>query len=51
MINQFVTLYGVDLEIVGIQKHGELNKDQEELMGKVLDYYLERNVSCVFTIS
>ncbi len=44
MINQFVTLYGVDLEIVGIQKHGELNKDQEELMGKVLDYYLERNV-------
>ncbi|WP_027185061.1 universal stress protein [Desulfovibrio inopinatus] len=50
MINQIVTLYGVDLEIVGVQKHGSLKKDQEQVMGNVLDYYLERNVRALLRL-
>ncbi|MDK2957610.1 MAG: hypothetical protein PWQ57_3108 [Desulfovibrionales bacterium] len=44
MINQLVTLYGVDLEIVGVMNHGELKENVERKMREVLDYYVERGV-------
>lgn len=50
MINQLVTLYGVDLEIAGVLKHGELREDVERTMGQVLDYYLERDVRALVKV-
>jgi nucleotide-binding universal stress UspA family protein len=43
-INQLVTLYKVDLEIVGVMNHGELKENVERKMREVLDYYVERGV-------
>ncbi|MGE4291768.1 MAG: universal stress protein [Desulfovibrio sp.] len=50
MINQLVTFHGVDLEIAGVLKRGELREDVERKMGEVLDYYLERGVRALVRV-
>ncbi|MFW5489813.1 MAG: universal stress protein [Desulfovibrio sp.] len=50
LINQCVTLYGADLEIVGVLKHGELKDEVEAKMGEVLDYYLERGIKALLRV-
>lgn len=44
LINQLVTMHNADLEIVGVQKRGELRESVEGKMGEVLDYYLGRGI-------
>ncbi|WP_022660229.1 universal stress protein [Paucidesulfovibrio longus] len=50
MINQLVTLYGVDLEIAGVLKRGELREEVERKMGEVLDYYIQRGVRALVKV-
>lgn len=50
LINQWVTLYGADLEIVGVLKRGELREAVETKMGEVLDYYLHRDVRALIRV-
>lgn len=50
MINQLVTLHGVDLEVAGVLKNGELREEVERKMGEVLDYYLERDVRALVKV-
>jgi len=50
LINQCVTLYGAQLEVVGILKRGELREDVEAKMGEVLDYYLSRGVQALLRV-
>jgi len=44
LINQWVTLYGAELEVAGVLKRGDLPEDVEAKMAEVLDYYLSRNI-------
>lgn len=49
-INQLVTVYGAELEIVGVLKHGELQEHVESKMGDVLNYYLDRGVQALIRV-
>ncbi|QGY39473.1 universal stress protein [Pseudodesulfovibrio cashew] len=44
LINQWVTLYGAELEVAGVLKHGDLRENVEAKMTEVLDYYLDRGI-------
>ena len=50
LINQCVTLYGAELEVVGVLKRGELKEDVEAKMGEVLDYYLKRDIRALVRV-
>ena len=50
MINQLVTLYNVDLEIVGVLNKGEIREDVERTMAEVLDYYIQRDVQALVKV-
>lgn len=44
LINQWVTLYGAELEVAGVLRHGDLKEEVESKMAEVLDYYLSRDI-------
>ena len=44
MINQLVTLYGVELEVVGLKTKDNLKTGVDRKMTQILDYYKERNI-------
>jgi len=50
LINQCVTLYGAELEVVGVLKRGELKEDVEGKMGEILKYYLDRDVRALVRV-
>jgi nucleotide-binding universal stress UspA family protein len=50
MINQLVTFYNAELEIVGILKHSQLKSEVEQQMGEVLDYYLKHNIRALVRV-
>lgn len=50
LINQCVTLYGAELEVVGVLRRGELKEDVEAKMGEVLGYYLDRDVRALVRV-
>ncbi len=44
LINQLVTLYHADLEIIGVADAGGLKADVDRRMARILDYYTSRNI-------
>ncbi|WP_291328104.1 universal stress protein [Desulfovibrio sp. UCD-KL4C] len=50
MINQLVTLYNAELEIVGVLKHGQLQEEVEQQMSEVLDYYMKRGIQALVKV-
>ena len=50
MINQLVTLYNADLEIVGVLKHGQLQEEVEHQMSEVLDYYMKCGIQALVKV-
>ncbi|WP_419787117.1 universal stress protein [Pseudodesulfovibrio sp.] len=50
LINQCVTQYGAELEVVGVLKHGELREEVDAKMSEVLDYYLDRDVRALVRV-
>lgn len=50
LINQWVSLYGAELEVVGVLKHGELREELETKMTEVLDYYLGRGMRALVRV-
>ncbi|WP_027179422.1 universal stress protein [Maridesulfovibrio bastinii] len=50
LINQWVSLYGAELEIVGVLKKGELREDLEAKMTEVLDYYLGHGIRALVRV-
>ena len=44
LINQLVTLYDAELEIVGLKTKNDLKTGVDRKMAQVLDYYKERNI-------
>jgi nucleotide-binding universal stress UspA family protein len=44
LINQLVTLYHAELEIIGVADAGGLKTDVDRRMARILDYYTSRNI-------
>lgn len=50
LINQWVSMYDAELEIVGVLKKGELRENVENKMAEVLDYYLGRDIHALVRV-
>jgi len=50
MINQMVTLYGADLEIVGLTNKNSLPSDVDHEMGQILKYYAANKIKALVSL-
>ena len=47
MVNQMVTLYGADLEVVGLTTKDSLSSDVDRKMGQILKYYTANKIKAL----
>ena len=47
LINQLVTLYGAELEIVGLKTGDDLKAGVDRKMAQIIDYYKDRNIKAL----